>query len=190
MVIREEAAATPPGSPALAEALARSVRDGGAIAALFAQITRLTDAVRDRLTGEMYALFTHTLGWARQEALAAGKSVDGLAHAMVAVGRFVAGVSGIAAENMVRGGGFLFLDMGRRIERAQAVAGALGNCMDQPPPRIEAGIRLALELCDSMITYRNRYMTVLQPAPALDLVLADPANPRDSRSRRWRCAGT
>ncbi len=35
-----------------------------------------------------------------------------------------------------------------------------------------------LELCDSVITYRSRYLTVLQPAPALDLVLADPSNPR------------
>jgi uncharacterized alpha-E superfamily protein len=35
-----------------------------------------------------------------------------------------------------------------------------------------------LELCDSAITYRSRYLTVLQPAPVLDLVLADEANPR------------
>ena len=37
---------------------------------------------------------------------------------------FSATVAGYAAENMVRGGGRLFLDLGRRIERAQAIAGA------------------------------------------------------------------
>ena len=29
-----------------------------------------------------------------------------------------------------------------------------------------------------MITYRTRYLAVLQPAPALDLILADEGNPR------------
>jgi uncharacterized alpha-E superfamily protein len=43
---------------------------------------------------------------------------------------------------------------------------------------VEAGLRLILELCDSAITYRTRYLGILQPAPALDLVLADAANPR------------
>ena len=50
--------------------------------------------------------------------------------------------------------------------------------LDQPPARIEAGLRLVLELCDSAITYRSRYLNVLQPAPVLDLVLADQGNPR------------
>jgi uncharacterized alpha-E superfamily protein len=37
---------------------------------------------------------------------------------------------------------------------------------------------LALELCDSTLTYRARYLTVLQAAPVLDLVVADDGNPR------------
>jgi uncharacterized alpha-E superfamily protein len=91
---------------------------------------------------------------------------------------FCATVAGYAAENMVRGGGRLFLDLGRRIERAQAVAAHLRHALDQPSARIEAGLALALELCDSTITYRSRYLNVMQPAPVLDLVLADEGNPR------------
>jgi len=79
---------------------------------------------------------------------------------------------------MVRGGGRLFLELGRRLERSQAVLAEIGLVLDQPPARIEAGLRLVLELCDSVITYRSRYLAVLQPAPVLDLVLADPSNPR------------
>ena len=37
---------------------------------------------------------------------------------------------------------------------------------------------MALELCDSVITYRSRYLGLIQPAPVLDLVLADEGNPR------------
>ena len=37
---------------------------------------------------------------------------------------------------------------------------------------------VALELCDSTITYRTRYLGQLQPAPVLDLVILDDSNPR------------
>ena len=37
---------------------------------------------------------------------------------------------------------------------------------------------VALELCDSTITYRTRYLGQLQPAPVLDLVMLDDSNPR------------
>ncbi len=181
-------AATAAATRLMAGALLTSVRpgatgpegttDGGAIHALFVTIARLTENVRDRLTGDMYATFTQTLRAARGDATSAGRSLDGLAHAMVSIMRFSTAVAGVAAENMVRGGGFLFLDLGRRVERAQAVATEVGFALDQPPAHVETGLRLALELCDSAITYRNRYLNVLQPAPVLDLVLADQGNPR------------
>jgi uncharacterized alpha-E superfamily protein len=72
----------------------------------------------------------------------------------------------------------MFLELGRGLERGWTVAGDVALVLDQPPPRIEAGLRLVLELCDSAITYRSRYLDVLQPAPVLDLVLADQGNPR------------
>lgn len=54
----------------------------------------------------------------------------------------------------------------------------LATALAQPPVRIDGTLRMALELCDSTITYRSRYLSVLQPAPVLDLVLADMNNPR------------
>lgn len=177
-LVSPEVAVAPPGTAALPDALLRAVKDAGAVGALFAHVARLTDAVRDRLTGDMYAHVTQTLRVARSDAQRAGNSLDALAHACVGIVRFSVGVAGIAAENLVRGGGFLFLDLGRRIERAQASAASLANLLDVPPGRMESGLRLALELCDSVITYRSRYLTVLQAGPALDLVMADPGNPR------------
>jgi uncharacterized alpha-E superfamily protein len=162
----------------LAEAVLASVRDGGLIARQFARVGRLTESARDRLTGDMYTTFTQSLREARSAAQAAGRSLDDLSHAMIGILRFSAAVAGVAAENMVRGGGWLFLDLGRRIERAQAVSAEVASALDLPPNRIEPGLRLILELCDSAITYRSRYLTVLQPAPVLDLVLADEGNPR------------
>ena len=162
----------------LTDALFASARETGAIGANFASVARLTERVRDRLTGDMYATFTQTLRAARESVSDTGHSLDGLASGMIAIMRFSAAVAGVAAENMVRGGGWLFLDLGRRLERAQAVASEVAFALDVPAPRIETGLRLVLELCDSAITYRSRYLNVLQPAPVLDLVLADQGNPR------------
>jgi uncharacterized alpha-E superfamily protein len=97
--------------------------------------------------------------------------------------QFSAAIAGLAAENMVRGGGRLFFDFGRRVERAHAILEQLAVLLEQPPGavqqgHVEAGLQLALELRDSVITYRARYLAVLQAAPALDLILADEGNPR------------
>ncbi len=178
-VIAPEAAGVALSMP-LAGALRATLRDKGAVHELFASVGRLTGSVRDRLTGDMHATFTQTLRTARDEAALAAREgdQDRLAHAMVGISRFATAVAGLAAENMVRGGGWLFLDMGRRLERAQAVATEVGFAIDHPPARVEAGLRLALELCDFAITYRSRYFNVLQAAPVLDLVLVDQGNPR------------
>ena len=144
---------------------------------MFNEVRRLTEAVRDRFTDDTYATFTHTLAQARQETERVG-GLDAMGDAMVSIQRFATAVSGVAAENMVRGGGFLFLDLGRRLERARAVASEVAAALDQPPARIESGLLLILELCDSAITYRTRYLNALQPAPVLDLVLSDQGNPR------------
>jgi len=141
-------------------------------------IGALIESVRDRLTADMHATLTQTLRLAEEALDDAPAELLDLARALLPSLRFANAVAGIASENMVRGGARLFLELGRRMERAHAVASEVAVALDAPPARIEAGLRLALELCDSVITYRSRYLAVLQPAPALDLVLADPANPR------------
>lgn len=177
-VISEDAAALPPDGQAMPRALMETCRPQRPVMLMFDQVFRLARAVRDRLTGDMWATIAHLSAEAREATAAGARSFDALAPATAAIIRFSAGVSGIAAENMVRGGGWIFLDLGRRIERAAHTARDLAHALDQPPQRIEAGLRLALELCDSVITYRSRYLTVLQPGPVLDLVLADTSNPR------------
>lgn len=176
-LLPDDAAPAPGQTKALADAVLRAGRPSGALVPLFAPLARLTDSLRDRLTADLYAAFTLPLGAARA-ALAETRDLAASAEALDALIRALSGMAGAVAESMVRGGGFLFLDLGRRIERAQATATSLGAALEEPPARIEAGLRLALDLCDSVLTYRARYLSVLQPAPALDLVLADPGNPR------------
>ncbi|WP_424812337.1 circularly permuted type 2 ATP-grasp protein [Roseococcus sp. YIM B11640] len=169
---RPSAGSLTPLADALNRAALPAIRD------LQGRIAGLMESVRDRLTADMHATFKQTLRDAEAALDGGPLALPDLGRALLPSLRFANAVAGIASENMVRGGARLFLELGRRIERAQAVAGEVAIALDGPPARIEAGLRLILELCDSVITYRSRYLAVLQPAPALDLVLADPANPR------------
>ena len=182
IVSEELAAGAGPGQ--LADLLLRALAgDTSVMARLTARIRGLADTLRDRLSGEMHATIAHELGQLTHARglLKPGQHAAGIGPMHEFAGEvlhFCTTVAGYAAENMVRGGGRLFLDLGRRIERAQAVAGQLAHALDQRPERMEAGLTLSLELCDSALTYRSRYLTAIQAAPVIDLVLADEGNPR------------
>lgn len=186
MIAAEDASVL--GAGMLASAVMRAFRRDGGMRRVLAHVSRQVDQLRDRLTGEMHTVMTRSLRRMAEEMthLPPDAKLQSLEHASnltTEILEFAASVAGLAAENMVRGGGHLFLDFGRRVERAESIAAELAQVLDQPgamtqPGRIDAGLRLALELRDSVITYRTRYLAVLQPAPALDLILADEGNPR------------
>ncbi|HEX4369653.1 MAG TPA: circularly permuted type 2 ATP-grasp protein [Rhodopila sp.] len=176
------------GAGMLAAAVMRAFRHDGGMRRVLADVARQVAQLRDRLTGEMHTVLTRSLRilgetMKRLPPDSNARSLEFALNLTTEILEFAATVAGLAAENMVRGGGRLFLDFGRRMERAQSITAELAQVLDQPgaltqPGRVEAGLRLALELRDSVITYRARYLAVLQPAPALDLILADEGNPR------------
>jgi uncharacterized alpha-E superfamily protein len=90
--------------------------------------------------------------------------------------RTIAAISGLAQENMNRGAGWRMFDSGRRIERA------IGTCRfarhfasaGAPADDLDA----LLDLVDSQITFRSRYLLGLALNPVRDMVVLDPFNPR------------
>ena len=86
--------------------------------------------------------------------------------------------SGLGVENMIRGPGWRFLDMGRRLERAIHTSSLLRTTLVEVDEHESAVLEALLEIGDSSITYRSRYLTTLQCGPLLDLLLTDDTNPR------------
>jgi uncharacterized circularly permuted ATP-grasp superfamily protein/uncharacterized alpha-E superfamily protein len=86
--------------------------------------------------------------------------------------------SGLAMESMTRTQGWRFLDMGRRLERAVYTCALLRSTLVVPGSNESAVIESVLEIADSLMTYRARYLTTLQGAPLLDLLVTDESNPR------------
>jgi len=92
--------------------------------------------------------------------------------------RRAAALSGLSAENMTRGPNWLFMDLGRRLERAHHLAWLVRQTVVQPDTRETEHMRILLEIADSAMTYRSRYLNVFQLVPFVDLLLLDENNPR------------
>ncbi|EJM66046.1 hypothetical protein PMI30_02932 [Pseudomonas sp. GM50] len=89
----------------------------------------------------------------------------------------LAALSGFALDDMTRDEGWRFLMIGRRIERLQFLSGSLAAFLRGAGTFDQAGLEWLLELGNSSITYRSRYLAVAQLIPVLDLLLLDEQNP-------------
>jgi uncharacterized circularly permuted ATP-grasp superfamily protein/uncharacterized alpha-E superfamily protein len=86
--------------------------------------------------------------------------------------------SGVAADSMTRGQAWRFLDMGFRTERAMAVTRLLRLTLVDATAEETSLLEAVLEVADSGLTYRGRYLTQLEAPAVVDLLLADETNPR------------
>jgi uncharacterized alpha-E superfamily protein len=84
-------------------------------------------------------------------------------------------VGGFAIDGMTRDLGWRFLSIGRRLERLAFVASAVDVALDESSPE---NLGWLLELCDSGVTFRARYMTRTDWTSVLELVVFDDSNPR------------
>ena len=93
-----------------------------------------------------------------------------------ALQRRYAAIAGLSAEHMSRTAAWRFHDLGRRIERATAIARA-ARAFGMPGATLD-DLSTLLDLADSQISYRQRYLTGIARVPVVDLVALDPGNPR------------
>lgn len=148
------------------------------VAGLLKEVGRLVNASSERLSPSMLA----TVRFALQQAAEALPNEENALPTMLS---FAATFAGIAAENMVRDGGWLFLEMGRRLERGETLAESLAILLNAPVERLEPGLALGIELADSVLSYDLRHAGILAPAPVFAMLLADAGNPR---ALSYQCA--
>ncbi|MEF9897283.1 MAG: circularly permuted type 2 ATP-grasp protein [Pseudomonas sp.] len=116
----------------------------------------------------------------QREAQSLGDDTAGLGEQVDFLNRLVmsmAALSGFALDDMTRDEGWRFLMIGRRIERLQSLCSSLAAFLRGPAVYDQAGLEWLLELGNSSITYRSRYLAVAQLIPVLDLLLLDEQNP-------------
>jgi uncharacterized circularly permuted ATP-grasp superfamily protein/uncharacterized alpha-E superfamily protein len=145
---------------------------------LLARVEQTGWSVRDRLSLDTWRSI-HALA-AREVLPAQDAPFDAAATRLYLDGLVAraAALAGLSAENMTRGPNYLFLDLGRRLERALHLAWLLRQTVASPDARETEHMRILLEIDDSAMTYRSRYFNVFQLVPFVDLLMLDEHNPR------------
>jgi len=94
--------------------------------------------------------------------------------------RSLLALSGVSAENMERDPAWLFLDGGRRLERAQGLVRLLRSVLvDRRAGVVEdLLVESLLTTSESLIIFRRRSGSILHVSGAIDLLVYDVANPR------------
>jgi uncharacterized circularly permuted ATP-grasp superfamily protein/uncharacterized alpha-E superfamily protein len=151
------------------------VKRPDSLASTMFEVARVGGTVRERLSADM----TFLIGKLR-ESIQTEPRVSFLEYPAMLTGclELLSAFSGMERENINRGLGWLFMSIGRRLERAIFLTRQLREITtplgEQDWPLLEC----LLEVADSSMTYRARYYTTLQPLAVLDVLMADGTNPR------------
>lgn len=127
---------------------------------------RVINDIRDALT-TLDRNFSGSLASAPEEALGP------LVTALMAL-------SGLTQESMIRGFGWRFMDMGRRLERGYQISTAIKSLAvpvlsESDQSKLCEALLLSLE---ALISHRRRYRARIGVPTTLDLVMMDNTNPR------------
>ena len=90
----------------------------------------------------------------------------------------LAALAGFALDDMTQDDGWRLMMLGRRLERLQFLAELLGERLGTGRVPGQPELEWLLDIGDSTITYRTRYLASPQLEPTIDLLVFDPSNPR------------
>ena len=166
-----------PDVPALERRVIEAMFDAnpGGLRDTLNQLRHVAWLVRDRLSSDAWRIL-HQLN----QDLSGERRPDRAGDSLVLLNRMIvslAAFSGVEAENMTRGHGWRFLEIGRRLERAVMVATIVRAALHGKDGD-DAALWPLLEIADSAMTYRRRYFAQARLAPVLDLLIADGTIPR------------
>jgi uncharacterized circularly permuted ATP-grasp superfamily protein/uncharacterized alpha-E superfamily protein len=159
----------------IARAALRDGQHSGSLPRLVASARHAASVIRDRFSPDAWRAINRLVAVA-ETPLPEGAGEDVLFQRVDDALRIVASFSGLAQENMTQLAGWRFLELGRRIERGIITCRYVRAFASTPV--VDRALDTLLELTDSQITYRQRYVMVAARAPVVDLATLDPHNPR------------
>lgn len=162
--------------PAVAE-LIHSPGLSGGLPSLSQALLFNAASARDRLSDDTWRFFNRLEGIVRTPE--SSPTPAEMLSTLDTLVLHLAAFAGMQAENMTRGHGWRFLEVGRRLERSLNVLALLQTAAKR---RFPAGndplLAPLLETCDSVMTYRRRHFSEPRLRPVTELLYADATNPR------------
>jgi uncharacterized circularly permuted ATP-grasp superfamily protein/uncharacterized alpha-E superfamily protein len=139
------------------------------------EIGRVAGTVRERLSGDMMLLIGQLRTSIKSEA---DPALPEYSVMLTECLELLSAFSGMERENLIRGSGWLFMSLGRRLERAIYLTRQLRVVTKPLSADNWSYLQYLLEVADSSVTYRSRYYTTLQPLAVMDVLMLDESNPR------------
>jgi uncharacterized circularly permuted ATP-grasp superfamily protein/uncharacterized alpha-E superfamily protein len=158
----------------------------GTVREICARLRGLAFVLRDRFSADTWTILNRLQVDSRNRH-ARGQTSDSVALLNSLV-TDLAAFSGMEMENMTRGHGWRFLDVGRRLERGINIITLVQGALSLESNEL-AVLEPVLEIADSVMTYRRRYFAQPQWPAVLDLLLADDTNPRSLAFQLGALAG-
>jgi uncharacterized alpha-E superfamily protein len=145
----------------------------GGIPALTRSLLINAAAARDRLSDDTWRFFNRVESVISPPAGAAPGAAE-LLRTLDQLILHLAAFAGMQAENMTRGQGWRFMEVGRRVERSIQILGLLRAAARGETSLLEP----LLETCDSVMTYRRRHFSRPHFEGVIELIFFDRSNPR------------
>jgi uncharacterized alpha-E superfamily protein len=139
------------------------------------EVGRVGGNVRERLSADMMLLIGQMRTAMESEGPAALPQYSVMLTECL---ELLSAFSGMERENLIRGSGWLFMSLGRRLERAIYITRQLRVITKPLSVDDWRYLEYLLEVADSSVTYRTRYYTTLQPLAVMDVLMLDETNPR------------
>jgi uncharacterized circularly permuted ATP-grasp superfamily protein/uncharacterized alpha-E superfamily protein len=147
----------------------------GGIPSLTRSLLLNAAAARDRLSDDTWRFFNRLEGIVHVQP--GVPSASELLRTLDTLVLHLSAFAGMQAENMTRGQGWRFLEVGRRIERALGGLSLLRTAAGQGDGESSL-LDPLLETCDSVMTYRRRHFSRPRLDAVIDLIFFDRTNPR------------
>jgi uncharacterized alpha-E superfamily protein len=147
---------------------------------------RVSAVVRDLISIDMWRVLNGLGDFPDDPVAAYGDDGPTAADVLDLLNRTVITLSafgGLAVDSMTRAEGWRFLDMGRKLERALHTVALLKETLVRPARQEGPVLDALLEVADSGMTYRRRYLSSLRAEAVLDLLVSDETNPRSLASQ-------
>lgn len=142
------------------------------------QVKRLGSCVRDRISLDAWRVLRSLDQLSEREARLPIHSLPRTLSVVDQLITLLLAFSGLGAESSTRTLGWRFLDLGRRLERGWQTSQFLRIMLQSTSEQDAASLDVALEVLDSLMTYRSRYLATLHPVAVCDLLVTDDTNPR------------
>ncbi len=169
---------TQPTFAALSKEIVSLLTDGKrseSLPSTLEEVSRIGGSVRERLSADMTLLIGQLRADMKPDPAARLPEYSAMLTTCL---EHLSAFSGMERENINRGSGWLFMNLGRRLERAIYLTREL-RAITRPLAESDwPYLEFLLEVADSSVTYRTRYYTTLQPLAVLDVLMADGTNPR------------